>query len=326
MYVRSLAIEGLSDLPRFKAESLGREVMIRGPGTAASAVGDGLSLLFGALNESVLRDLIQRWGLIHGEEEVDIETTPLPVQASWVDRHSAQALITDTTKRRIHVAADVELDPLMAAELRAAAAGEPRLHVVRLGTPPVVHIEVSAFFAASWDVLSVSIQAVVIGGERFPSQGPERATWLTRLLQRLGERYTSHDESTLHAERTLAALISRKPSEHKDYTRWASLVGGCIANVRPAQRGKDGALLLAEDRPIARLGPEIVRKIHVATTAALSGADVVWMAQPDPWEAQLTSTDDAPLEQLWTVSEDGDIDPTDATHPRSVLRFGASEE
>jgi hypothetical protein len=325
MYVRSLAIEGLSDLPRFKAESLGREVVIRGPGPASSAVGDGLSLLFGALNESVLKDLIQRWGLIHGGEDVEIETTPLPIQASWADRLGAQALIADTSKRRIHVAAGVELDPLMAAELRAAAAGEPRL-AVGLGTAPLMHIEVSAFFAASWDVLSVSVQTVVIGGERFPSQGPERADWLTRLLQRLGERYTSHDESTLHAERTLAALNSRAPSEHEDYNRWASLVGGCIGNVRPAQRGETGALLLADDRPIARLGPQMVRKIHVATTAALSGADVVWMGQSDPWETQLTSTDDAPLEQLWTVAEDGDIDPADATHPRSVLRFGASEE
>ena len=214
----------------------------------------------------------------------------------------------------------------MAAELRAAAAGEPRLHVVRLGTVPLVHIEVSAFFGASWDVLSISVQAVVIGGERFPSQGPERAAWLTRLLQRLGERYTSHDESALHAERTLAALISRTPSEHKDYHRWAALMDGSIGQVRPAQQGQSGALLLVDDRPIERLGPEMVRKIHVATTAALSGADVMWLGQPDPWGSKLTSTDDAPLEQLWTVAEGGDIDPADAPQARSVLRFGASEE
>jgi hypothetical protein len=325
MYVRSLAIEGLSDLPRFKADSLGREVVIHGPSPAASAVGDGLSLLFGALNESVLRSLLQRWGLAQAGEDVEIESTPLPIQASWADRLGARALITDTTRRRIHVAADIELDPLMAADLRAAAGGEPRL-AVGLSSAPLVHVAVSAFFAASWDVLSISVQAVVIGGERFPSQGPERAAWLTRLLQRLGERYTSHDESALHAERTLAAMVSAAPSEHKNYCRWSSLVETCADNVRPAQRGESGALLLAEDRPITRLGSKTVRKIHVATTATLSGADVLWMGQPDPWETQLTSADDAPLEQLWSVAEDGDINPSNASPPRSVLRFEASEE
>jgi len=324
MYVRSLTIEGLSDLPRFKAESLGREVVIHGPSPAASAVGDGLSLLFGALNESVLRDLIQRWGLIQAGEEVEIETTPLPIQASWADRMGAQALITDISKRRIRVAADIELDPLMAADLRAAAAGEPRL-AVGLGTAPLVQVEVSAFFAASWDVLSISVQTVVIGGERFPSQGPERAPWLTRLLQRLGERYASHDESGLHAERTLAAMISRAPTEHEAYNRWVSLVGSCAGTVRPAKR-ESGAILLAENRPIARLGFGMVEKIHVATTATLSGADVLWLGQPDPWGSQLTAADDAPLEQLWTIAVGGDVNPADTTHPRSVLHFGVSEE
>jgi len=325
MYVRSLTIEGLSDLPSFKVESLGREVVICGPGPAASAVGDGLSLLFGALNESVLRDLIRRWGLTQIQDEVEVETTPLPVQIGWADRLGAQALIADTTKRRIHVAAGIELDPLMAADLRAAAASEPRL-AVGLGSAPLVHIEVSAFFAASWDVLSISVQAVVIGGERFPSQGPERAPWLTRLLQRLGERYASHDESSRHAERTLEAMTSRTPSEHDNYNRWVAMVSGSIGTVRPARKGASGAVLLVEDRPIGRLGPTVVQKIHVATTATLSGADVVWLGQPDPWEKALTSTDEAPLEQLWTVAEDGDINPADSIGPRSVLHFGATEE
>ena len=116
MYVRNIAIEGLSDLPRFKAESLGRAVVIRGPGPASSAVGDGLGLLFGALNESVLRGLLQRWGLIQTSEEAEIEATPLPIQASWSDRGVAQDLIADTTKRRIHVSAGIELDPPLGAD------------------------------------------------------------------------------------------------------------------------------------------------------------------------------------------------------------------
>ena len=81
MYLRSVTIHGLSDLPHFTIDGLGRTVTIRGPSPASSAVGDGLGVLFGAMNESVLRQLLVGWGLIRQEDEAEIETEPLPAQA-----------------------------------------------------------------------------------------------------------------------------------------------------------------------------------------------------------------------------------------------------
>ncbi len=321
MYLRSLTIHGLSDLPHFTIDGLGRTVTIRGPSPASSAVGDGLGVLFGAMNESVLRQLLVGWGLIRQEDEAEIETEPLPTQATWADRDRAKTVVSDLANRRIRVAADVALDPPMAAALRKAAATEPRLGPA-LTESPIVHVEVSAYFGGSWDVLSISIQSVVIGSERFPCSGKERAPWLTALLQQLGQRFARHDDGAPHAQLALKQMTSALESDYEGFRRFTEVVGA----VRPVANGEGTAEFVHDHRPIRRLGAARVRAIHAAATATLRNVDIVWLDDADPWSATLTESDRAPLEQLWTVGVDG-VDPgAFSGGHRDILRFGAGEE
>jgi len=327
MYVRGIAINGLADLPRFSTGDLGRQVNVKGPSTAAAAIGDGLALGFAALSAPVLERLLARWGLVSPGEEADIEADPLPTQATWADTSIAKALCADRQKRKISVRLDIELDPPLCADLRALTAREPRVAMGLGGSAtPIVSIEVSAFFGASWDVLSLSIQSVCLGGERFPSASNERAKWLNRLLLELGKRFVSHDEASHHGERALKAMTSRAAGEYGRFQAWQACLHEELGIVRPVPGENGAVMLLAHNRPLHRYGPRAHRRVHMATSAFLSGADIMWVGERDEWTDRFIEGDGTALEQLWTVSEHGDIDPGSQQQPRTVLSFGANEE
>ncbi len=327
MYVRGLAINGLADLPRFSAVELGRQVTVRGPSPAAAAIGDGIALGFAALSSSVLASLLVRWGLSPPDAEAAIEADPLPTQATWVDTNLAKAVCADQQKRRIGVCLDIELDPPLCADLRAHAARDPRLGVALGGeTTPIISIEVAAYFGASWDVMSLSVQSVTLGGEHFNASASERPPWLTQLLTELGSRFVSHDESNQHAKQAMQALTARAPGAFERFRAWQSCLSESLGTVRPAHDAGDTAILLAEDRPLQRHGPMAIRRVKMAASAFLSGADVMWVGEDDPWEGRFIDGDGTALEQLWSVSADGDVDPAAHPQPRTILSFGSSEE
>jgi len=327
MYVRGIAINGLADLPRFSVTGLGRQVTVRGPGAAAAAVGDGLSLGFAALSKPALQQLLVRWGLTSPGEEADIEADPLPTQATWTDTSIASGLCADRQKRKISVRIDLELDPPLCADLRALASRDPRVGIGIGESPtPTVSIEVSAYFGASWDVLSLSIQAVLLGNERFSGAATERPKWLTRLLIELGKRFVSHDEATHHGARAMSAMTSRSAADYERFRDWQACLHGELGLVRPVPSANETVMLLAHNRPIHRFGPLAQRRVHMATSAFLCGADIMWMGEHDDWASRFVEGDGTALEQLWTVSENGDVDPGAQPQPRTVLSFGSTEE
>ncbi len=325
MYVHSLSIHGLADLPAFRADDLGRQVHIRGPSPEASAIGDGLALAFAALSERALRGLLRRWGLIQFDDEAEIAAEGLPVQATWTDQRSARRIVADSTSRTVHARVVIALDPPLAAELRAHAVREPRLAVGLDGSPRVT-IEVSAFFGASWDVLSISVQSVVIGGERFSTGSGERAPWTTALLKRIGERFTSHDETTGHAEVALRCLISADEVEHAPLQSWRLITPPTLGEVRVAQLEPGRGCFLSDGRLIRRYGPRMVEALNQTVSASLMGADVLWVGAPELPLDNLTEDPKSPLEQVWAVVEDGSIDPRSRDTIRSILPFAAGEE
>jgi hypothetical protein len=323
MYIRSLTIQGLADLPRLSLENLERRVCIKGPSLAATAVGDGVALAFSALSERALRQLLSRWGLTGPAEEPDIAVEGTPIQATWSDRQLAQGIVADHTKRKIQVRVEILLDPLLCAELREHSAREPRL-ALALGEEHSLDLEVSAFFGASWDVLSISIQSVVISGERYPTSGAERAPWMSRLLHTLGERFVSHDESLNHAELALHCLTSPRSDLHEQYTRWVEMMSADFGLVRVAHGAHGTAIFMANNRPLARHGADAIYQARWAVSAAMSGADIMWMGSHNARADQLVDGDASPLEQLWTIQADGEIDPHPEGGPRSILPMGTA--
>ena len=127
MYISSIAVHGLQDLPHFEAKGLSRSVTVRGPGPAATALGDAIALAFAAIDRDALDRLLTRWDLLGPDESAEIVGTPFPDQAIWSDRLAAGALVDDKGDRTITVNLGLALDPPLFGELRSQAARLPRL-------------------------------------------------------------------------------------------------------------------------------------------------------------------------------------------------------
>ncbi|HIA01503.1 MAG TPA: hypothetical protein EYN66_06275, partial [Myxococcales bacterium] len=183
-----------------------------------------------------MRRLLLRWGLISSVDEAEVFVESTPTQANWTDRQIAKSLVSDHKKRKIKVGLSILLDPLLCAQLRQQAGAEPRLSL-GLGRDHTLKLEVSAFFGASWDILSIAIMSVVIDSERFPTGINERAPWMANLLTTLGERFVSHDESDSHPALALACLCSPKADTFAQYTRWTRLLSPEIDALRVAKAG-----------------------------------------------------------------------------------------
>jgi hypothetical protein len=239
----------------------------------------------------------------------------------------AKALCADPQKRRLGVQLNIELDPPLCADLRTLAARYPRLGVALGGEPaPTISIEVSAYFGSSWDVLSLSVQSVILGGERFSTAASERSPWLTQLLLDLGNRFVSHDESSHFGQQAMTAMTARAPGAFERFQAWQACLQDSLGTVRPVHDAEQSVMLLANDRPLHRHGPMAIRRVQMAASAFLYGADIMWIGEDDPWGARFVEGEGTALEQLWSVTEDGDVDPEAQSQPRTILSFGSQEE
>ena len=325
MYVHGLSITGLADLPSVTLTDLGRRVSVKGPTPAAMAIGDGLTLAFSALSSDILERLLCHWGLSSKGSSLEIDADPLPTQAVWEDRTLAKSIVSDPRSRKIQVLVTLALDPPLFSDLRALAPREPRLGMA-LGAGPMVTIEVSAFFAASWDAISLSIQSFSLGEERFPSHGPERPAWLTSFLKKLGERFWMHDSTEDTAKRALDMMLSKEPEPHDRFCAWQHSLEPDLGRVRPAYGAENTPILLAENRPMSRHGVSGMNRVQLASSIFLSNTDVLWLGTEEKWADQFVEGDGSPLEQLWSVEPNGTIDPVQPQGPRSVLNFGPESQ
>ena len=322
MYVRSLHIAGLGDLPELRLSELGRVVRIHGPSPAATAVGDGLSLAFAAMSAPALKALLGRWGLLHPDEDVEIQTNPLPTQASWQDRQMAPFLVADLRGRKVQVELDLVPDPPLFAELRALGARAPRL-ATALGAEPVLQVGVSAFFAESWDVLSIAVQSFAVGGESFPTTGKDRPEWLTSLLLRVGQRFWHHHPTGGCAEAAMVAMTSASTDAMADFEGWQSALRPSLGRVRPVRGPAAAPVLLADEMPLRRFGRFGTERADLAASIFFSGADVLWVGNTDDWAESFVEGEGSPLEQVWRIAPEGGLDPAALSEeaPRSVLSF-----
>ncbi len=325
MYVRNIHISGFADLPDLQLNDLERVVRVQGPSPAATALGDGLALAFAALSEPVLAALLSRWGLLEPDEDPQVETNPLPIQASWSDRTQAPALVADHMDRRLQVSVDIVPDPPMFADLRAMGAKAPRLSSA-LSAESLIKIQVSGFFAASWDVLSLSVQSFSVGDESFPTTGKERPDWLTHLLQRMGERFVIHQPVGDIADLAMQAMTSSSAAEHQGFLRWQKALAPELGAVRPARGPAHKPMLLSDDLPLRRFGLFGQERAALAVSAYFSGADVMWAGLCPSWAEACVEGEGSALEQVWRITRSGDIDPEVGadTPPSGVLSFSAA--
>ena len=126
---------------------------------------------------------------------------------------------------------------------------------------------------------------------------------------RVGPRYVSHDEATQHADKALQAMTSRSAKGYERFESWQDALRDSIGAVRPVPIEGGRVALLADNRPLGRHGPQAIRRANIAASATLWGADVMWMGDGDDWTERFVEGDGTALEQLWSVSPQGALDP-----------------
>ena len=329
MYVRSIHISGFSDIPQLRLDELGRVVRIAGPSPAATALGDAICLGFAALWAPGLERLIARWGLLEPDEIPELQSNPLPTQVSWTDRLQARWLVADSTERRLQVSMELVLDPPMFAELRALSARAPRLGSA-LGVEPVLRLKVSAYFAASFDVLSLTVQEFSVGKTSFPTTGKERPDWLTRLLQSIGQRFFEHHRSADVASAAMGAMSAAEAERFGSFKDWQRTLRRGLGELRPALGPGGQPMLLCDGQPLRRTGSAGIERAELAASACFHGADVLWAGSCDRWVEGLVEGEGSVLEQVWRIDNEDGLDPNEPApgQSRSVLSFSgpAAEE
>lgn len=307
MYVTAIEVHGLRDLPRFSASGLDRVVRVRGPSPAATALGDAMELFFGALSGARLVRMLRRVELLQPGEDPEVIGEPHPVQASWRDRKAAEVQVVQGERSRT-VTLELELDPPLFRRLSDQAAREPRL-VSALGAGGAVRISVGALLATSMDAMALTITGFSVGGERFPTAETERPAWMKGFLAALADRFNRaepYDDDL--PQRVMASMLSR--DGYDEFLGWQRSLQADYGRVRPALGPGGKPALVADDLPLRRYGPAALARVALAADAWLHPCDLLWVDQDAPWIEDAVEGEDSPLEQVFRVCADGEIDPT----------------
>jgi len=308
MFITAIEVLGPRDLPRFSATGLDRVVRIKGPSPAATALGDSLELFFGALSASRLQRFLHRVELLQPGEEPEIIAEPHPVQASWRDRKAALVQVVQGERSRT-ISVELRLDPPLYRTLSDQAAREPRM-VSALGAGAGVRMTVGALLATSMDALSLTLTHFEVGGERFPTAENERPPWMRHFLRTLVDRYNraeGPDESTLPA-RVMDVALSR--DRYPAFVGWQRALLADYGQVRPALGPGGRPFLLADDLPLRRYGPGALARAALAADAWLHPCDLLWVDEAPTWIEGTVEGEDSPLEQVFRICPEGELDPT----------------
>lgn len=307
MYVSAIEVQGLRDLPRFSASGLDRVVRVRGPSPAATALGDAVELFFGALSGARLVRFLHRVELLQPGEEPEVIGEPHPVQASWRDRKAAEVQVVQGERSRT-VSLELELDPPLFRRLSDQAAREPRL-VSALGAGGSVRISVGALLATSMDAMALTLTEFRVGGERFPTSESERPAWMKGFLAALAHRFHRAEpfDDDL-PQRVMESMLSR--DGYDDFLSWQRALQADYGLVRPALGPGGKPALVADDLPLRRYGPAAQARVALAADAWLNGCDLLWVDRATDWIERAVEGEDSPLEQVFRVCPDGELDPT----------------
>lgn len=308
MYISAIEVQGLRDLPRFTARDLDRVVTVRGPGPAATALGDAIELFFAALSAPALLRFLHRVELLQPDEQPEILGEPHPVQASWRDRKAAEFQVVQGERSRT-VTLELALDPPLFRTLSDQAAREPRL-ASALGAGGAVRISVGALLATSMDAMALTLSGFEVAGERFPTSEAERPAWMKHFLATLVHRF-HRAETPGQADlprRVLDVALSR--DRHAAFQGWQRALAPHLGQVRPALGPGGRPELLADDLPLRRHGPAAVARAALAADAWLHAADVLWVDDGPDWIEQGVEGEDSPLEQVFRICPEGSLDPT----------------
>ena len=316
MLIRSIEVEGFRDLPSFSVDGLGRTVNLAGPTPATTALGDALELFFASTDTAALKRLLERWHLLGDDEEPDFIGEPFPNQASWQEPSVARSLVHNEAHRDLRITVRVSLDPPQFGLLRELAVKEPRL-VNALAEGETIEIAVGALFATTFDSMNISINRFAVGEESF-ALSPVRPAWMDLFLDGMAVRWHRHRRIPDLARHLLDAALSTR--RYESYVRWQRELEPHFGLVRVARGPGGRPIVLADDLPLRRYGEPAVRRAEIAASIHLSGGEVLWFEGGDSWVEGAVEGEGSALEQVFRVSEGGELKVTNQQQPRSGVR------
>lgn len=307
MLLTSIRVEGLRAAPEVALEDLGAVATLPA-GAEGGAVADGLLLLGAALRPSGARAALHRLD-VAGPDTGWLLEDGLLDEVEALDADGVDALLQSGASRHVTVAVEVRPDPPMYRRLRDEAARDPRL-LAALASGAGVSLRVGWLFNRAGTHASVSVLALRVGEERFPTGKIDRAPWMIGLLGAVGERLARADaevdEATL-AARLHEAALSPDPRRRAAWERGRTMLAGppfALGAVHLVRTGGGRLRLAVGDAlvPLRVHGPRALDAVRLVHAALVERPDVLVVDRADAttaaWLATLTEGDDAALEQL----------------------------
>jgi hypothetical protein len=287
MWIRSVEVRGLRDLPGQRLDAEPGAVSIAGPDPASTALFDALELSFAAVAGASLLPLLRRVGAATAASEASA-----PGELNLLDPAGLRDWLAPG-QQSLSVTLRLALDPQLHAKLRSAASADPRV-ALALADDPTLSLVVGAVATTDHSALAVSLQRLDLGAEALWAPEAERPRWQRALLSALGERLArAPGPDPLGALRA----AQRGRAGFGAYTRWTSALLPAGPRLRLAEDADGAPLLLGDELPLRRFGAAALRRAELAAAAVLSGADVLLVEGDDPLLLPLLEGEGACLEQ-----------------------------
>lgn len=324
MFIRSVTVRGLRDLPAHSIDGLPRRAVLVGPDPRSVALFDAVELAFRYLAARPVEPGLHRAGVCAAPLGPDDES-PTPEEVGPLDPEGLRAWLAPDSLS-LTVEAVVELDPLLHARLRSLAAAEPRV-AVALARDPALRVVVGAAATTDQTLLALSLQAFEIGEESFHQAGVERPRWQRSFLRALGARVHRFRADDLRLEPLLRAASGRE--SFAAYARWSESLGPDGPRLRVAAGPAGLPMLLGDGLPLRRHGEAALRRAMLAAAAHLHHADVLLTELDDPLLDRLLEGEGAPLEQCISARPEGALrmeaePPTPGHRQGKALSFSRS--
>ena len=291
MYIRSIEVQGIADLPYCRLteiSSQGMRFKMATPETTALA--DSMALWFAVFDEVTLVDLIVQWGWAQ-EEDVEVFGEERVEEVHWFDGAYASMWVED---RDVSITLEVVLGAGTLQQLRQLISN-PEIQVA-LMTEPVFAATVSLRWSNDHQVMGIGLSGIQLGQWRMPVEKPH---WYPGLLRLLQMRFFRNHNRFSVAETTLSTMLSLNGFE-----RYRAFQDACSewGHLRAASLLDREPVLLIDDKPIRRWGDDMEAKVRVLASWYLMEADIVWSDR---------LLDNAPsTKQIWGVdlTFDGSVD------------------
>ena len=202
MYIRSIEIQGVADLPYCHLTDVPADGMRFQRSTPeTTALADSIAMWFAAFDELALVDLIVQWGWAQ-EEDIEVFVKDRVEEVHWFDGSCAAMWVED---RDVSIALEVVLDAGALQRLRQLIPN-PEVHVA-LMTEPTFAATVSLRWSSDHQVMAIGLSSIQLGQWRMPVEKPH---WYGALLQLFQSRFFRNHNRFAVAECALTTMLSLK--------------------------------------------------------------------------------------------------------------------